>query len=236
MQRASRILLATLTLTAALTVHHASAQSPLQGLFGGFERGDPPPQASRYADPQSLGNDTPRSTGQASAPSTTYCVRICDGRFFPVQQHAGVSYAEACKSFCPAAKTMLFSGSTIDRAVSVNGTRYTDLEHAFAFRNKIVDNCTCNGKDGFGVARLRLNADPTLRPGDIVALNEGLATYKGKSAKAAKFTPIKPTAGEIGRRLSMTKVTRQPEPETVLPIADDPAPPKTRNRTTQYAR
>ncbi len=212
-------------------VQPASAQS----LFGGFERGEPP-RASPYADPFGLGSQPSPSAGPVGRPSMTYCVRTCDGRFFPVQQHAGVSHAEVCKSFCPATKTMVFSGSTIDRAVSVNGTRYADLEHAFAFRTKIVDNCTCNGRDGFGVARLSLGADPTLRPGDIVVLNEGLATYRGKSSKTAKFTPIKPTSSELGRRLAATKVTRQPEPETVTPIADELVPRKTRNRAAQYAK
>ena len=58
-----------------------------------------------------------------------------------------------------------------------NGTRYADLDNAFAYRDKVSDSCSCNGKDGLGLARVETSGDPTLRPGDIVATNDGLATY-----------------------------------------------------------
>jgi Protein of unknown function (DUF2865) len=237
-QRASMIALATLALTASVSVQPAFAQNLFEALFGGFERrASPPPQATSFADPLGLlGNDARQQSGDVSGPPMTYCVRACDGRFFPVQRNAGASHAEVCKSFCPSAKTMVFSGSKIDHAVSANGTRYAELENAFVYRDKVVDNCTCNGKDAFGVARLSVASDPTLRPGDIVATNEGLATFRGKSSKSVEFTPIKPSSSEMGRRLAATKVTPQPEPEKVTPIADDPAPRKTRNRAAQYAK
>ena len=79
-----------------------------------------------------------------------YCVRTCDGRYFPLQRHAGTSPAEQCKSFCPAAKTMVFSGSKIDTAVAQNGTRYADLDNAFAYRDKVSDGCSCNARTGSG--------------------------------------------------------------------------------------
>ena len=131
---------------------------------------------------------------------TVYCVRTCDGRYFPLQRHAGATPAELCKSFCPAAKTMVFSGSKIDTAVAPNGTRYADLDNAFAYRDKVSDSCSCNGKDGLGLARVESSGDPTLRPGDIVATNDGLATYTGKN-KTAEFTPIGTSSSEWARRL-----------------------------------
>ena len=154
-------------------------------LFGGFQRRAPeplPPQTSSYADPLACS----AISGRPEKPSgfghgTVYCVRTCDGRYFPLQRHAGASPAELCKSFCPAAKTMVFSGSKIDTAVAQNGTRYADLDNAFAYRDKVSDGCSCNGKDELGLARVDASGDPTLRPGDIVATNDGLAAYNGKS-------------------------------------------------------
>ena len=61
----------------------------------------------------------------------------------------------------------------IDGAVAPNGARYADLDQAFAYRDKTVPNCTCNGKDGLGLARIERPRDPTLRPGDIVATDDG---------------------------------------------------------------
>ena len=102
-----------------------------------------------------------------------------------------MSATELCKSFCPAAKTKVFAGSKIDHSVASDGTRYADLDNAFLYRERTVDNCTCNGKDAFGLAPLKPELDPTLRPGDIVATNDGLATYNGnRNARSAEFTPI----------------------------------------------
>ena len=108
-------------------------------------------------------------------------MRTCDGRYFPLQRHAGSTPAEMCKSFCPAAKTMVFSGSKIDTAVASNGTRYADLDNAFAYRDKVTEAAPATARTGSGLARIEVSGDPTLRPGDIVATNDGLATYTGKS-------------------------------------------------------
>jgi hypothetical protein len=205
----------------------AAAQSLFEALFGGgYQRPEPlPPQASSYADPLSLGSrDNRRSAGDSGSfgHGTVFCVRTCDGRYFPMQRHAGASPAEICRSFCPASKTMVFSGSKIDYAVAPNGTRYADLDRAFVYRDKVVDNCTCNGKDGLGLARLDTASDPTLRAGDIVVTNDGLSTFHGKSgAKSAEFTPINPSSSEWARKLSEVKVRRAPPTQKIEPVAND---------------
>src|SRR5436853_198300 len=55
-----------------------------------------------------------------------------------------------------------------------DGSRYEDLENAFVYRERTVDNCTCNGRTPYGLATLDARNDPTLRPGDLIATNEGL--------------------------------------------------------------
>src|SRR6266540_4145032 len=130
----------------------------------------------------------------------TYCVRLCDGRFFPVSApvaSSGASAARICSAMCPAARTAIFHGSSIDNAVAARGERYTDLDKAFLYRERIVADCTCNGKDAFGLAKIELSADPTLRAGDIVANASGLAVFRGwrgDAHKAANFTPIEDTS------------------------------------------
>jgi hypothetical protein len=86
----------------------------------------------------------------------------------------------------------------------------------------VVDNCTCNGRDAFGIARLDVAADPTLRTGDIVAINGGFAAYTGSKSNARQpsdFTPIEQYSGlshDMRRKLSETKVmpTRQAAAQT----------------------
>ena len=85
-------------------------------------------------------------------------MRLCDGRYFPMQRHANANPAQLCSAFCPAAKTQVFNGSQIDQADATNGARYADLDNAFVYRQKIVDGCTCNGKDSFGLAKIDVAA------------------------------------------------------------------------------
>jgi hypothetical protein len=213
----------------------ASAEGFFESLFGGaFRRHEPAPsvpRASSYADPISSGHSSSRRSadyggGSGSVGGAAFCVRTCDGRFFPLQRNASATPAEICKSFCPAAKTVVFHGSKIDYAVGPNGQRYADLDNAFVYRERVVDNCTCNGKDAFGLVRMDTAADPTLRQGDIVATTDGLASVRSKNGKTAEFSRINPSSSEWGRRLSATKVTPVAPQPKVEPVADDPAPKK----------
>jgi uncharacterized protein DUF2865 len=136
------------------------------------------PHVSAYSDP-TVPMQAPRY-GAPSAPSISggtgrsvaYCVRLCDGRYFPMQRHGNATSIQLCNAFCPAAKTQVFNGSQIDHAVAQNGARYANLEKAFVYRQKIVEGCTCNGKDAFGLAKIDVASDPTLKPGDIVATGD----------------------------------------------------------------
>jgi hypothetical protein len=211
----------------------AAAEGLFEALFGSFRRHIPPPSNS-YADPHSpFGGEYRRESNFGHG--TVFCVRTCDGRYFPLQRHAGMAPADMCRSFCPTAKTMVFSGSRIDTAVAQNGTRYADLDNAFAYRDKVPSNCSCNGRDGHGLARLDTLSDPTLRPGDIVATDTGLATYKGNS-RTAEFTPISTSSSEWARRLAEVKVEPAPPLERIEPVAnDEPMRPVRRGRA-QAAR
>ena len=55
-----------------------------------------------------------------------------------------------------------------------NGKPYSELPNAFRYRNELVAGCTCNGKDPVGLASVKIENDPTLRKGDIVAGDDGL--------------------------------------------------------------
>ena len=229
------VLLTALTLGLSGAAQPAAAQNFFESLFGGgFRRSAPPPQANSFADPLGLLGGEPRRADSGFGTGTVYCVRTCDGRYFPLQRHAGAAPAELCKSFCPAAKTMVFSGGRIDTAVAQNGTRYADLDNAFAYRDKVTDSCSCNGKDGLGLARVESTGDPTLRPGDIVATDQGLSTYNGKG-RTSEFTPISSSSSEWARRMSEVKVRPAPPSETIAPVANDDTRPARKGRA-QAAR
>jgi len=202
----------------------ASAQGIFDFLFGSSRRPGLPPGTSSYGDPNSQDGrpEGPRS----ESGSVAYCLRLCDGRFFPIQRSSGANPAQVCGSVCPATRTKTFSGGTINQAVAPDGSRYTDLQNAFAFRDRIVANCTCNGKDSFGLVTASANDDPTLRAGDIVATNDGFVAYNGGRQQSARFTPINSYSGlsaELRQHLATARITPSqptPRPEPAPPAGD----------------
>jgi hypothetical protein len=239
----------------AVMLPQPAAAGFLDRLFGSVQRAIEPsraPASLPFADPfTSLANHfNPSGREQLRAdnnagPAKAFCVRTCDGHFFPVQASPGMSAADSCRSFCPATETKLFGGSNIDYATASDGSRYADLPNAFVYRKAMVSGCTCNGKNAFGLARLDATNDTTLRQGDIVATKTGLVAYTGSSNNAANFTPVESYARlskSTREKLAETKVMPQttgsaPAPETtssITPVNDNPRAP---NRgQIQFAR
>ena len=159
----------------------AQAGDFFSNLFGGFA----PPPMPRAPTMIPFGDDSPRPREArprvARGGGQAWCVRTCDGRYFPVTGSDNASRAASCNSFCPASETKVFSGSSIDNATAENGKSYSELPNAFRYRNELVSGCTCNGKDQIGLAPVKIENDPTLRKGDIVAGENGLLVA-GRSA------------------------------------------------------
>jgi hypothetical protein len=157
----------------------AQAEDFLSALFGAFGRGRPQARAiplpfASEGNPLAPETDAPRPRAMYSGSSQAYCVRSCDGRYFPISAAGNQSKAASCNNFCPASETKVVYGSGIDNAVTEDGKPYSELPNAFRYRNELVAGCTCNGKDPTGLASVRIEDDPTLRKGDIVAGSGGL--------------------------------------------------------------
>jgi hypothetical protein len=156
----------------------AQAEDFLSALFGAFgvRRPQVPSMPLPFAsegDPLAPQADVRPRAGYASG-GPAYCVRTCDGRYFPISSPDNQSRTTMCNSFCPASETKVVYGGNIDNAATETGKRYSELPNAFRYRNEIVAGCTCNGKDQFGLAPVNIENDPTLRKGDLVAGNGGL--------------------------------------------------------------
>jgi len=168
-------------------------------------------------------------------------VRTSDGFHFPVQAHAGVSAAQACRALCPAGETKLYSGGTIDNAIAGDGSRYADLDTAFLYRKELVAGVTCNGRNAFGLARIDLTSDPTLRPGDIVATKDGMVAFTGMINKVADFTPLdnyRAVPKSTRDKLSDVKIMPpNPGAPNVTPVTmTSTARPRDENRSAQLSR
>jgi uncharacterized protein DUF2865 len=189
----------------------AQAEDFFSALFGGGfgapRREAPQPYVRMpFADetpPQPQPRATPRNTvSYGGGGGQAWCVRTCDGRYFPIAASGDQGKAAACNNFCPASKTEVVYGSSIDDAATDNGKSYSELPNAFRYRTEIVDGCTCNGKDHFGLAKIPIENDPTLRKGDIVAGADGLMVANRTASRHAElnFSPAPDALREKFRR------------------------------------
>ena len=179
----------------------ARAEDFFSALFGGGRPPAPPQQTI-----QRFFGDTPRPAPRIRVSyggGQAWCVRSCDGRYFPVSGPDNASRAASCHSFCPATETSLVYGSNIDDAATESGKSYSDLPNAFRYRKELVAGCTCNGKNPAGLARIPADSDPTLRKGDIVAGANGLMTADHDAARhsSMNFSPISEQARARVERL-----------------------------------
>jgi hypothetical protein len=200
----------------ALGPRVASAENLFDFLFGGAQKQQQrqaPAQANFFADPFGLNQQAAPPKPVATAGSgPAFCVRSCDGKYFPVSTRGGATPAQMCQAFCPASATRVFFGSSIDGASSSNGERYADSENAFAYRKALRADCTCNGRDPAGLAPVDLTLDSSLRPGDVIATTSGLVAYTGirlGANQTADFTPVASYPGltaDVRTRLGEMKV------------------------------
>jgi hypothetical protein len=187
-------LLALLTIVTVYGNPAFASPSFFDFLFGGFrpapQLAPPPP---RQAPPASVTTRPP--VGYSGGQYTFYCVRLCDGRYFPLHHNA----KPICEALCPANKTEIFSGSEIAQATSADGSPYQKLANAFVYRERIVPGCTCNGHDELGIASMKIEDDPTLEPGDLIATKNRLVPFR-TWRKEAKYTPIEKNSSPSPKR------------------------------------
>ena len=81
----------------------------------------------------------------------TWCVRRCDGYYFPISFSTSRDRLEIdaaiCQRLCPAAEAELFfhylHGEGPEQMQSLMGEAYVSLETAFSYRTALNENCTC---------------------------------------------------------------------------------------------
>lgn len=144
--------------------------------------------ASRRSRGADDGRGSAARGGQGWGAPIAYCVRSCDGRYFPLHgQMSGASDPNAvaqCAAFCPATRTEVFytpSGDKgIDGAVNKIGRPYSSSPNAFAYRERLVAGCSCTASgDTAGIRQLDILEDPTLKRGDIVMTGSGARVFTG---------------------------------------------------------
>jgi Protein of unknown function (DUF2865) len=192
----------------------SSAQGLLDFFFGGGQKQQR--QTSIFGNDNNPQTPPPRPVIASAGPA--FCVRSCDGKYFPLMRGAA-SPTQVCQAFCPASPTKVFFGSSIDNAYAASGERYADSENAFAYRKALRADCTCNGHNPGGLAPVDLALDGSLRRGDTVATTDGLVAYSGirlGNDQTPDFTPVvAPARADMtANNAPISEVTRTPLPAT----------------------
>lgn len=99
-----------------------------------------------------LPNDGIRVRASNAARFRTWCVRLCDGFYFPVNYLTTRSRLEAddaqCRASC-SSEARLYVNTVLGRTASpladLSGKPYTELPTAFAYRMAVNPSCTCDG-------------------------------------------------------------------------------------------
>jgi len=141
---------------------------------------------------------------QMSVPAGTYrtwCVRSCDGYYFPVSfsttRDRFAADEEACREMCPAAEPRLFAhaakGETPQDMVALDGTAYASLPVAFKYREALDQSCSCGGA-----------------PVDVALTSA--ARGKGPAQQAALLPRPRPEPGEDPETLANRDGAFEPGP------------------------
>ena len=198
-------------LTLAQAAHAEDFLSALFGAFGGGRSHAPsiPLPFANEINPFAAQNDVPRPRVGYYGGGQAYCVRTCDGRYFPISASDSQSRAASCNSFCPASETKVVYGSNIDNAATEGGKPYSELPNAFRYRNELVAGCTCNGRDPTGLAAVKIENDPTLRKGDIVAGEGGLVVANRSADRRGAALNFSPASERVRARYQRVPVVAQ---------------------------
>lgn len=194
-----RLRLAVLKSVLGAALAFAPTPGEAEGLFDFLFGPDPAPQAApprpresapgRRAKVQgAVGFAKPKGgaaggTGLASDPGVGgFCVRTCDGYFFPLIKATRATRQQSCELACPSAQMDVFDGATIESARNRKGQRYSALPRAFSFRDRASEACQCNDpKSSQSYFERTARDDPTLQNGDILVETGGAFVYRGST-------------------------------------------------------
>ena len=228
---------ATLAGSVALVPRTAAAEGLFDFLFGGAKQQQQkaPAQANFFADPLGLNQQAapqPRVAGSGPA----FCVRSCDGGFFPLNfsaRHGNLDQlTELCKALCPNAEVAVYTRNPahdVSTALSIDGQPYKDLPNALKFVKSVEPNCGCKAPNQSWVEALA-HAEEVLNQMGGASDSDTTVTEQQSQALSQ---PLPATAKDKTRGKTVDAKTAAPQ-GLVIPAAQPGAtafkPPKSAPR------
>ncbi len=155
----------------------ASAQDLFDFLFGSEQAAPAARETKRPSGDVRFGSARPKSdggSGRGSSHAGGYCVRTCDGYFFPLIKSSRATRQQSCNFACPSATVEIFDGSSIESSRSARGQTYKALMDSIASHPAASGRCSCNDPStSAAYSRAAARTDPTLQTGDFVIEDEG---------------------------------------------------------------
>ena len=112
--------------------------------------------------------------GRGATHAGGYCVRTCDGYFFPLIKSSRATRQQSCNFACPSATVEIYDGANIESARNARGETYQALMDSLAGRTEASARCSCNDPlTSAAHSREAARTDPTLQTGDFVIEDEG---------------------------------------------------------------
>lgn len=120
----------------------------------------------------------PGGGGRGGAHTGGYCVRTCDGYFFPLVKSSHATRQQSCNFACPSATVEIYDGPNIENARNARGETYKALVDSLAGRTDSSARCSCNDPStSAAYSRDAARTDPTLQTGDFVIEDEGALVF-----------------------------------------------------------
>ena len=135
-----------------------------------------------------------------------YCVRTCDGRYFPITGIRQCQPGGFLQQLLPGERNQ--GGLWQQYRQCRHRKRQALFRHCrtLSLRNELVAGCTCNGKDRSGLAQVKVEDDPTLRQGDIVAGEGGLVVAHRSPDRRGAALNFSPASDRIKARYQRVPV------------------------------
>ena len=166
------------------------------------------------------------STFSSEPTAGGFCVRTCDGYFFPLIKSTRATRQQSCELACPSASMEVYDGATIETARNRKGQRYSALPVAFAFRDRASSSCACNDpQTSQAFFERTARNDPTLQSGDVLVETNGAFVYSGTKLVPLANASFMASSTRERLRLMLRRVNVKSAPAGAAPApAPDPAP------------
>ncbi len=172
---------------------------------------DEPPSSSPFAP------SPPPGYGGGSSSYRTWCVRECDGFYFPVSNYTSEGQFQAdeekCHSLCASPAELFYhrADQDVDQMVSLNGRPYTSMPFAFRNRKVYIRGCSCKASE-YSPEQIAESEKALKLSKRADATGKSDAAFARRISQAVQNAPGQPVSASPAPRDAATPLETVPQP------------------------